>query len=125
MSIYFTSLILFVEAIFLILTFFWLGCYYITGEGVNDAVIYTITRSLYGADISGFVLPVVITILLICIFLFVSGKLFITTQLQRKKMRCWSMLSMLMAVLSIGVSPALSQLLTYNKPPEEVDGSDF
>ncbi|ECJ4505598.1 phosphatidylglycerol--membrane-oligosaccharide glycerophosphotransferase [Salmonella enterica subsp. salamae] len=124
-SIYFTSLILFVEAIFLILTFFWLGCYYITGEGVNDAVIYTITRSLYGADISGFVLPVVISILLICIFLFVSGKLFITTQLQRKKMRCWSMLSMLMAVLSIGVSPALSQLLTYNKPPEEVDGSDF
>ena len=49
-AIYYASLILLAQCISLFLSLFWLGCYYFTGEGVNDAVIYTLTRSLYGAD---------------------------------------------------------------------------
>ena len=124
-SVYFTVVILLTELVSLILALFWLGCYYFTGEGVNESVIFTLTRSLTGADISDYIIPFSTLSLILLFILIISYKVFSKEVNPAKKMRRWSILAILMALFSVGISPALSQLINYNTPPEEVDGSDF
>lgn len=124
-SIYYTSLILLSECISLVLALFWLGCYYFTGEGVNESVIYTLTRSLYGADFEDYIVPFIVSVLFTGFFLFITWKFLSNDVRQRTNKHYGSIISLLIALFSIIISPALLQFTQYNTPPAEIDGSDF
>ncbi|KIQ49966.1 phosphatidylglycerol--membrane-oligosaccharide glycerophosphotransferase [Citrobacter rodentium NBRC 105723 = DSM 16636] len=122
---YVTFFILLSECIVLLLTIFWFACYYFTGEGVNDAVIFTLTRTLYGADFANYIVPFIITVLLMLLILLFTFKFLKTNIFLGKRKRNWTMVAVLLAFFAVGVSPTLLQLANYNDPPEKVDGSDF
>ncbi|CAB5573518.1 phosphoglycerol transferase I [Citrobacter werkmanii] len=124
-AIYYASLILLAQCISLFLCLFWLGCYYFTGEGVNDAVIYTLTRSLYGADFKDYVAPFVVAVLLIGLLLFLSWRFMQGKNVQKERKHYASITAVLLTFFAVGISPALLQFTNYSKPPAEVDGSDF
>ncbi|WP_204578539.1 phosphatidylglycerol--membrane-oligosaccharide glycerophosphotransferase [Citrobacter cronae] len=124
-AIYYAFLILLAQCISLFLSLFWLGCYYFTGEGVNDAVIYTLTRSLYSADFKDYVAPFVVAVLLIGLLLFLSWRFMQGKNVQKERKQYVSITAVLLTFFAVGISPALLQFTNYNKPPAEVDGSDF
>jgi len=51
------SLVLFFLGLYVILNVILIGSNYFTGEGITDAVLYTVTSSLKGAGLNKYLLP--------------------------------------------------------------------
>ncbi len=82
---------------------------YFTGEGINDAVIYTITSSLSGAGLKKYLLPACGLLLgLVLLFLLLSRVL--RLRRQHNHSHLWSMLALTLALGSIKTTPAFEQV---------------
>jgi phosphoglycerol transferase len=67
------SAVLVLLGVYIVLNASLLASNYFTGEGINDAVIYTITSSLSGAGVQKYILPAVALIItLLLLFLLLS-----------------------------------------------------
>jgi phosphoglycerol transferase len=109
-NIFWFILILIILGLFVVLNATLLASNYFTGEGITDAVIYTLTNSMTGAGISKYVLPGIgLFLVLFLIFCLLSWIL------RRKKHAPhrwgYSVLAVLLAACSIKTTPAFQQLV--------------
>lgn len=122
-KLWFSAILLFL-GIYIILNASMLASNYFTGEGINDAVIYTITSSLSGAGISKYILPAVgLIVALVLLFGFLSWLLRL-----RKGHRAsplYSLLAVILAVASINTTPAYQQVASLIKSQVGKGNSDF
>lgn len=118
------SVILTLCGIYVLLNAILLACNYFTGEGITDAVLYTVTSSLSGAGISKYLLPAGgLLLALVAIFLFLAWLL------RLRKLRhyspLWSLAALVLAVASIGTTPAYQQVSGLVKSQLASGDSDF
>ncbi|WP_338573479.1 phosphatidylglycerol--membrane-oligosaccharide glycerophosphotransferase [Erwinia billingiae] len=122
-KLWFSAILLFL-GIYIILNASMLASNYFTGEGINDAVIYTITSSLSGAGIGKYILPAVGLIVgLVVLFGVLSWLLRL-----RKGHRAsplYSLLAVILAVASINTTPAYQQVASLIKSQVGKGNSDF
>lgn len=96
---------------------------YFTGDGINDAVLYTLTNSLTGAGISKYVVPAIgLIIVLFSLFCLLSWLL-------RRRARPhnfgWSLLAFICAVGSVQTTPAFRQVASLIASHTQQANSDF
>jgi len=119
---WFTSILL-ILALFIVLNVTLLVSNYFTGEGINDAVLYTLTSSMTGAGVEKYILPGLgVAAALVIIF----GLL--TWILRRKNHPHhfgYSFLAFALAVLSIKTTPAYHQVTSLMKSQNRSADSDF
>lgn len=122
-KLWFSAILLFL-GIYIILNASMLASNYFTGEGINDAVIYTITSSLSGAGIGKYILPAVgLIVALVVLFGVLSWLLRL-----RKGHRAsplYSLLAVILAVASINTTPAYQQVASLIKSQVGKGNSDF
>lgn len=119
---WFTAILL-LSCLFIVLNITYIASDYFTGEGINDAVLYTLTSSMTGAGVGKYILPGIgIAVGLIVIV----GALTWILRVKKQPHRFgYSLLALVLLVLSVNTSPAYQQvksLMTSQKPHE---GSDF
>lgn len=118
------SAVLVLLGVYIVLNASLLASNYFTGEGINDAVIYTITSSLSGAGVQKYILPaagLIITLLLL--FLLLSWVLRLRKNHNYSKL--YSLLALVLAVLSIKTTPAYQQVANLIKSQITKGDSDF
>lgn len=118
------SAVLVLLGVYIVLNASLLASNYFTGEGINDAVIYTITSSLSGAGVQKYILPaagLIITLLLL--FLLLSWVLRLRKNHNYSKL--YSLLALMLAVLSIKTTPAYQQVANLIKSQITKGDSDF
>lgn len=121
--LWFSAILLFL-GIYIILNATMLASNYFTGEGINDAVIYTITSSLSGAGISKYILPGLGLIGgLILLFLLLSWVL--RLRKARRASPLYSLLALMLALASINTTPAYQQVSSLIKSQVARGTSDF
>ena len=77
---------------------------YFTGDGINDAVLYTLTNSLTGAGVSKYVVPGIgLIIVLFLLFCLLS---WILRRRERPHHIGWSLLAVACALGSVQTTPA-------------------
>ncbi|KGT94600.1 phosphoglycerol transferase I [Erwinia typographi] len=122
-KIWFSAILLFL-GIYIILNASMLASNYFTGEGINDAVIYTITSSLSGAGISKYILPAVgLIVCLILLFAFLSWLL--RLRKGHRASQLYSLLAVILALASIKTTPAYQQVSSLIKSQVGSGSSDF
>lgn len=110
--------------VYIVLNASLLASNYFTGEGINDAVIYTITSSLSGAGVQKYILPAVgLIITLLLLFLLLSWVLRLRKNHNYSKL--YSLLALVLAVLSIKTTPAYQQVTNLIKSQMTKGDSDF
>jgi len=125
-NIWWFAAILLISCLFIVLNITFIASDYFTGEGINDAVLYTLTSSMTGAGVGKYILPGLgIAVGLIAII----GTL--TWVLRRRNQPChqgYSLLALILALLSINTAPAFQQvksLVVSQKPHESSDFADY
>lgn len=123
-NIWWFSSILVVLALYIVLNVTLVASNYFTGEGINDAVLYTLTSSLTGAGIGKYVLPGLgVLVALVAVF----GML--TWVLRRRKGHPhhfgYSLLAVVLALASVDASPAFRQVAELVKSQTRKGDSDF
>ncbi|MCU5773718.1 phosphatidylglycerol--membrane-oligosaccharide glycerophosphotransferase [Erwiniaceae bacterium BAC15a-03b] len=118
------SVILIISGAFVVLNATLFASNYFTGDGINDAVIYTLTNSMEGAGISKYVLPAIGLILaLFLIFCLLSWIL-----LRRKEHPHhigYSLMAVVLALASIKTTPAFQQVFELVRSQTRQGDSDF
>lgn len=118
------SAVLTLLGIYIILNASLLASNYFTGEGINDAVIYTITSSLSGAGLQKYIIPAVgLIVALLLLFLFLSWVLRLRKHHDYSKL--YSLLALVLAVASIKTTPAYQQVSDLIKSQITKGDSDF
>ncbi|CAH0222345.1 Phosphoglycerol transferase I [Erwinia aphidicola] len=118
------SAVLVLLGVYIVLNASLLASNYFTGEGINDAVIYTITSSLSGAGVQKYILPAVALIItLLLLFLLLSWVLRLRKNHNYSKL--YSLLALVLAVLSIKTTPAYQQVTNLIKSQMTKGDSDF
>lgn len=122
-NIWWLTAILVMLGLFVVLNVTLLASNYFTGEGINDAVLYTLTSSMTGAGVGKYVLPGLgIAAALVALF----GSL---TWVLRRKNRPhhlgYSVLALVLALLSIKTTPAYQQVVSLIKSQTRSGDSDF
>ncbi|KMV72660.1 phosphoglycerol transferase I [bacteria symbiont BFo1 of Frankliniella occidentalis] len=118
------SAVLVLLGVYIVLNASLLASNYFTGEGINDAVIYTITSSLSGAGVQKYILPAVgLIITLLLLFLLLSWVLRLRKNHNYSKL--YSLLALVLAVLSIKTTPAYQQVTNLIKSQMTKGDSDF
>lgn len=118
------SAVLVLLGVYIVLNASLLASNYFTGEGINDAVIYTITSSLSGAGVQKYILPAAGLILtLLLLFLLLSWVLRLRKNHNYSKL--YSLLALVLAVLSIKTTPAYQQVANLIKSQITKGDSDF
>ncbi|QKJ85653.1 Phosphoglycerol transferase I [Paramixta manurensis] len=101
--------ILVVLGLFIILNATLYASNYFTGDGINDSVLYTLTSSLTGAGIGKYILPGIgLIVALVVIFALLSWVL--RLRKQRPHHFGYSLLALILALLSIKTTPAFQQV---------------
>lgn len=123
-NIWWFSSILLILSLYIILNVTLVASNYFTGDGINDAVLYTLTSSLTGAGIGKYVLPGLgVALGLVVIF----GLL--TWILRRRKHHPYhfgySLLALLLALASVDASSAFRQVVDLVKSQTRSGESDF
>lgn len=123
-NIWWFSSILLILSLYIILNVTLVASNYFTGDGINDAVLYTLTSSLTGAGIGKYVLPGLgVALGLVVIF----GLL--TWILRRRKHHPYhfgySLLALLLALASVDASSAFRQVVELVKSQTRSGESDF
>lgn len=118
------SAVLALLGIYIILNASLLASNYFTGEGINDAVIYTITSSLSGAGLQKYILPAAgLLISLFLVFLLLSWVL--RLRKSHNYSQLYSLLALLLALASIKTTPAYQQVTALIKSQVSKGDSDF
>lgn len=118
------SAVLALLGIYIILNASLLASNYFTGEGINDAVIYTITSSLSGAGLQKYILPGIgLLISLLLVFLLLSWVL--RLRKSHNYSQLYSALALLLALASIKTTPAYQQVTALIKSQVSKGDSDF
>ena len=117
------SLILLLLTLFIVLNVTLVASNYFTGDGINDAVLYTLTNSLTGAGVSKYVVPAIgLIIALFSLFCLLSWLL------RRKKTPHhlgWSLLAIACAAGSVQTTPAFRQVKELIASHSRLADSDF
>jgi len=113
-----------VLGLFVILNLTLLASNYFTGDGINDAVLYTLTNSLTGAGVSKYILP---GVGLVAALLTVFGLL---TWILRRRRHLpyhfgYSFVALLLALASVDASPAFRQITELVKSQTAEGDPDF
>ena len=120
---WFTAILL-VLGFFVLLNITLYASNYFTGDGINDAVIYTLTNSLTGAGVRKYLLPGAVLVLALTA---VFGAL--AWILRRRRHRPYhfgySLLALLMALASVDASPAFHQITELVKSQSRESDPDF
>lgn len=120
---WFTAILL-VLGFFVLLNITLYASNYFTGDGINDAVIYTLTNSLTGAGVRKYLLPGAVLVLALTA---VFGAL--AWVLRRRRHRPYhfgySLLALLMALASVDASPAFHQITELVKSQSREGDPDF
>lgn len=96
---------------------------YFTGDGINDAVLYTLTNSLTGAGVSKYVVPAIgLIIVLFLLFCLLS---WILRRRKRPHHMGWSLLAAACALGSVQTTPAFRQVATLIVSHTQLADSDF
>ena len=96
---------------------------YFTGDGINDAVLYTLTNSLTGAGFGKYILPGIGLILaLVLVF---GGLGWLLRRRHRPHHFGYSMLALCLALASVDASPAFRQLTELVKSQARDGDPDF
>lgn len=121
--LWFFAMLLFL-GIFILLNASMLASNYFTGEGINDAVIYTITSSLNGAGVGKYIIP---GIALITAISLLFGLLSWVLCLRKKHhhSKIYSLLAVMLAIASIKTTPAYQQVAGLIKSQVSKGHSDF
>jgi phosphoglycerol transferase len=115
---------LFVLGLFVVINLTQYASNYFTGDGINDAVLYTITNSLIGAGVSKYILPGVgIIAALAGVFALLSWIL--RRRWHRPHHFGYSLLALLLALGSVDASPAFHQLAELVKSQTRDGDPDF
>ncbi|MGP4874073.1 phosphatidylglycerol--membrane-oligosaccharide glycerophosphotransferase, partial [Klebsiella pneumoniae] len=97
---------------------------YFTGDGINDAVLYTLTNSLTGAGIGKYILPGVgVAVALVAVF----GALGWVLRRRRHHPHHvgYSLAALLLALASVDASPAFHQISELVKSQSREGDPDF
>ncbi|MGV8924452.1 MAG: phosphatidylglycerol--membrane-oligosaccharide glycerophosphotransferase [Ewingella sp.] len=118
------SLLLFFLSLYVILNLVLIGSNYFTGDGITDAVLYTLTSSLKGAGMNKYILPfsglvvtlaTIVTLLVWCL------------KKRRTHNSSWvySVLAVILAVFSVGSTQAFQNISRLVKTQISGDTADF
>lgn len=123
-NLWWFSSILLILSLYIVLNVTLLASNYFTGDGINDAVLYTLTSSLTGAGIGKYILPGFgVAVGLVVIF----GVL--TWILRHRKNHPhhfgYSLLAVILALASVDASPAFRQVAELVKSQTRSGDSDF
>ncbi|MCX8957938.1 phosphatidylglycerol--membrane-oligosaccharide glycerophosphotransferase [Erwinia psidii] len=121
--LWFAAILLFL-GIYILLNASMLASNYFTGEGINDAVIYTITSSLNGAGVGKYLLP---GIGLIVTMALLFGVLSWVLRLRKRPhhSKIYSLMAVILAIASIKTTPAYQQVTDLIKSQVGKGNSDF
>ncbi|QDY40841.1 phosphatidylglycerol--membrane-oligosaccharide glycerophosphotransferase [Candidatus Pantoea soli] len=116
-------LILLLLTLFIVLNATLFASNYFTGEGINDAVLYTLTNSLTGAGVSKYVVPAIgLITALFLLFCFLSWLL---RRRRRPHHLGWSLLAIACAAGSVQTTPAFRQVKDLLASHTRLADSDF
>ncbi|MCE0825102.1 phosphatidylglycerol--membrane-oligosaccharide glycerophosphotransferase [Buttiauxella sp. A2-C2_NF] len=123
-NLWWFSVILLILGLYIVLNVTFVASNYFTGEGINDAVLYTLTSSMTGAGIGKYILPGVgVFVALVAVF---GG---LTWILRRRKgyphHLGYSLLAIVLAMASVDASPAFRQVTELVKSQTRSGDSDF
>ncbi|MFS2222846.1 phosphatidylglycerol--membrane-oligosaccharide glycerophosphotransferase [Pantoea sp. B65] len=118
------SALLIILSIFIILNATLFASDYFTGDGINDAVIYTLTSSMEGAGISKYVLPG-IGLILVLFLIFCLLSWILLRRKDRPHHIGYSLLAVLLALASIKTTPAFQQVFELVRSQTRQGASDF
>ncbi|WP_227318770.1 phosphatidylglycerol--membrane-oligosaccharide glycerophosphotransferase [Cedecea davisae] len=122
-NIWWLTAILVMLGLFIVLNVTLLASNYFTGEGINDAVLYTLTSSMTGAGIGKYVLPGLgIAASLVAVF---GGLTWVLRSKNRPHHLGYSLLALVLALLSIKTTPAYQQVVSLIKSQTRSGDSDF
>ncbi len=96
---------------------------YFTGDGINDAVLYTLTNSLTGAGVSKYVVPGLGLLLLL--FLLICLLSWLLRRHDRPHHLGWSLLAVACAAGSVQTTPAFRQVASLVASHTRLADSDF
>ncbi|WP_455846336.1 phosphatidylglycerol--membrane-oligosaccharide glycerophosphotransferase [Pantoea agglomerans] len=117
------SLILLLLTLFIVLNVTLVASNYFTGDGINDAVLYTLTNSLTGAGVSKYVVPAIgLIIALFSLFCLLSWLL---RRRKRPHHLGWSLLAIACAAGSVQTTPAFRQVKELIASHSRLADSDF
>lgn len=118
------SVILITSGLFVILNATLFASNYFTGDGINDAVIYTLTSSLEGAGVGKYILPAIgLFAGLLLIFCLLSWILRRRNHLPHHF--GYSLLALLLSLASIKTTPAFQQVYDLVRSQTRQGESDF
>ncbi len=118
------SLLLFFLCLYVILNLVLIGSNYFTGDGITDAVLYTVTSSLKGAGLTKYILP--FSGLVVALAVIVS--LLVWCLKKRKSHNSswkFSVLAVVLAVFSVGSTQAFQNISRLVKTQISGDTADF
>lgn len=117
------SLLLLLLTLFIVLNATLFASNYFTGEGITDAVLYTLTSSMTGAGISKYIVPAIgLILLLFLLFCFLS---WILRRHKRPHHLGWSLLAIACAAGSVQTTPAFRQVRDLIASHTRQGNSDF
>lgn len=118
------SLLLFFLGLYVILNLVFIGANYFTGNGITDAVLYTVTNSLQGAGVGKYILPFAgLVALLVIIFALLIWCL--KRQNSKQSSKIFSVLAIVLAVFSVTSTQAFLDISRLVKSQLSGDGADF
>ncbi len=118
------SLLLFFLTLYVVLNLVLIGSNYFTGDGITDAVLYTVTSSLKGAGLSKYILPfaglVVALVVIVSLLVWCLKK-------RRASNSSWvySVFAVVLAVFSVGSTQAFQNISRLVKTQMSGDTADF
>lgn len=122
---YITAVIFILTICAVVMNGFWLVCHHFTGDGVSQAVLYTLTDSLEGAEISDYILPSLFAIIA-CVVLTAAIYLFLCKALPGgRRNKLFTVLACITGSMAVVLSPTLYQVSGSTLLNKKVDGSDF
>ena len=116
-------LILLLLTLFIVLNATLFASNYFTGDGINDAVLYTLTNSLTGAGVSKYVVPAIG--LIIGLFLLFCLLSWVLRRHKRPHHLGWSLLAIACAAGSVQTTPAFRQVKELIASHSRLVDSDF
>ncbi|WP_158782169.1 phosphatidylglycerol--membrane-oligosaccharide glycerophosphotransferase [Pantoea sp. BAV 3049] len=121
--LWFSAILLFL-GVYIILNASMLASNYFTGEGINDAVIYTITSSLSGAGVGKYILPG-IGLILALVVLFGLLAWILRLRKNHHYSILYSLLAVVLAAASVKTTPAYQQVASLIKSQVGKGNTDF